>query len=136
MNPTKEQQALLRSLGFLAFAFAFFFFTMKLYNWSQEEPKPAPPAPQTYDAQKPTATSSNDSLARVCAKQEIEKMLIAPSTADFPWLISATQIDDKNYVVRSYVDAENAYGAKLRQNFLCYVVITGMDVCETECAFE
>ena len=53
--------------------------------------------------------------------------LKSPSTADFPWLTEAVpSISDRNkplpeqtWVVRSYVDSQNAFGATVRTNYAC-----------------
>jgi hypothetical protein len=55
--------------------------------------------------------------------------LKAPSTADFPWYDEDNVQDEGNgrFVVSSYVDAENAFGAKIRVFFYCEVQYEGGD---------
>ena len=60
----------------------------------------------------------------------VKDRLKAPSTADFPNAFS----DDVNitgvnpFTVRSHVDAENGFGAKLRMGFTCTVHEDGEDI--------
>lgn len=75
--------------------------------------------------------------ASVCAEFEIKRLLKAPSTAKFPWLMStAVYKDGSNFVVDSYVDAQNSFGAIIRTNFKCIVYnpIPGTGTCySTDC---
>ena len=54
----------------------------------------------------------------------VEGILKAPSTAKFPYgdcdLIP--QINDSTFLVISYVDAQNAYGAMVRNYYRCVIV--------------
>ncbi|NFM25195.1 hypothetical protein FDB84_12300 [Clostridium sporogenes] len=60
------------------------------------------------------------------AKEVVKKNLKAPSTAKFPWSFGEYKIQESKsenkdmvvYTVSGYVDAENSYGAKLRNNFI------------------
>ena len=58
------------------------------------------------------------------AKEFVTQRLKAPSTADFPSSNHAEiiNISDNKWQVRSYVDAQNSFGAKLRSNFTALVV--------------
>lgn len=75
--------------------------------------------------------------ASVCAKFEIKRLLKAPSTAKFPWLMStAVYKNGSNFVVDSYVDAQNSFGATIRNSFKCIVhnPIPGTGTCySTDC---
>lgn len=76
-------------------------------------------------AKKEEEQRSHTSTAKFCAQEQVKEMLKAPSTADFPWLDGwaiAPQGGDV-YKVQSYVDAENSYGAKIRSNFSCDVIV-------------
>lgn len=57
--------------------------------------------------------------AYVKCKSVVKNNLKAPSTADFPFIPTYTQKIDDQYVVRSYVDAQNAFGAMIRSSFYC-----------------
>ena len=52
-------------------------------------------------------------------QRAIEAQLKAPSTAQFesPWPVRGDETT--GYAMNSYVDAENSFGAKLRQNYTC-----------------
>jgi hypothetical protein len=81
----------------------------------------------------------NDSIARMCAKNYIEANLKAPSTADFPWFDwQVKKTGENEYLVKSYVDAQNSFGAQIRTNFLCKVSVTNPAKfeCETKCATD
>lgn len=59
--------------------------------------------------------------ASIMAEEFVKQALKAPSTADFPWYNSdrVKSMGNNKYVVHSYVDAENSYGAKLRTWYIC-----------------
>ncbi|GBG03919.1 hypothetical protein AZSI13_32460 [Azospira sp. I13] len=64
-----------------------------------------------------------DKIGAFTACQELVRMrLKAPSTADFASYSESTVIEDDRYFrVTSYVDAQNAFGAKLRNRWVCHV---------------
>ncbi len=57
------------------------------------------------------------------AQQEIEDRLKSPSTADFPHIsqIRVTRTGACGFIVDGYVDAENAFRARLRTHFIAEV---------------
>lgn len=57
------------------------------------------------------------------AKQFVLKNLKAPSTAKFPPIMdfSVTQKNADSWLVTGFVDAQNSFGAMLRQQFTCTV---------------
>jgi hypothetical protein len=60
--------------------------------------------------------------AFVVASDQIEQRLKAPSTADFPSAGESQILIDPQqqiYTIRSYVDSENDFGAKLRKSWSC-----------------
>ena len=59
------------------------------------------------------------SVAYAAAKNVIRRRLKSPSTADFPFFsVGHTKyIGDKTYLIRSYVDAQNSFGATVRINY-------------------
>lgn len=61
--------------------------------------------------------------ATVMCHDFAEKRLRAPSTADFPWsakkVSSSQEGGTYRFVVHTYVDAENAMGARLRKSIRC-----------------
>lgn len=85
------------------------------------------------------AQKNEEVTAIVCAKQEVENQLVSPSSADFPFVMDATLGNDgETYVIKSYVDSDNAFGANIRTDFGCFVKVTDASTyaCETECVLE
>lgn len=79
----------------------------------------------------PSTADYADEVWRAC-KDQVTAQLKAPATADFPWQVDAiiTHAGDK-YTVRSYVDAENGFGANIRTSFVCTATVTGGKVTAT-----
>jgi hypothetical protein len=67
--------------------------------------------------------------AYVMCQDFVEDRLKAPSTADFPQLSdwTATKTGPDQWRIRSYVDAENSFGAAIRSRFVCEVRYVGND---------
>jgi hypothetical protein len=59
--------------------------------------------------------------ARWHCKQFVTQQLRAPKSADFQNYrdFSAREMTDNVFLVGGYVDAQNAFGAVVRQNFIC-----------------
>ena len=60
--------------------------------------------------------------AFVASKEFVKKQLKAPATAKFPWGVSdqaVTYLGDNRYHVKSYVDAQNTFGALIRTHYTC-----------------
>jgi hypothetical protein len=68
-----------------------------------------------------------DTMAYILCQLYVEDQLKAPSTADFPAssLANIRELDNKVFEVRSYVDAENSFGAMIRTDFYCRIRFTG-----------
>jgi hypothetical protein len=66
--------------------------------------------------------------AYVASQQYCESLLKAPSTAKFPNLATGepkvTKLSTNKYEVISYVDSENSFGAMIRNNYRCVVVLS------------
>lgn len=66
-------------------------------------------------------TSDDDRVfAWTAAKSTVEKSLKAPSTAKFPFSYNGQNIkqtSNDTFIVNSYVDAQNEFGAMIRSNF-------------------
>jgi len=62
--------------------------------------------------------------ALIESRQFVEKRLKAPSTADFSNESekSVKKINDTTFLVTGYVDSENSFSAKLRNNYSCKIV--------------
>jgi hypothetical protein len=67
--------------------------------------------------------------AYVMCQDFVEDRLKAPSSADFPQLSdwTAAKTGPDQWRIRSYVDAENSFGATIRSHFVCEVRYVGND---------
>jgi tetratricopeptide (TPR) repeat protein len=64
--------------------------------------------------------------AFIICKNYVKAALRSPSTADFPWIdYTAVHHGRGKYTVRSYVDAQNAFGATIRNTWFCTVTYRG-----------
>lgn len=63
--------------------------------------------------------------AEVLCKKAVRQRLKAPSTADFGSMRIAAKADGSGHDLIGEVDAENAFGAKLRTKFICQVTRQG-----------
>lgn len=72
-------------------------------------------------------TGEAESISQCEAR--IEKMLKAPATADFASTTSA--VGGSEWRVKGTVDAENSFGAKVRADYGCTVVMNGNDTATT-----
>lgn len=69
------------------------------------------------------ACKPNDQMPAIMAKRFVEKRLRAPSTASFPWMPEQqAYIAECTWQVRSYVDAQNGFGATVRTAWLITMV--------------
>lgn len=85
-----------------------------------------------------TKPADSSYAACACAQDRVTSMLKAPRTAKFQSGCAKTveHVEGSNYVVTSYVDAENSFGAMLRQNYRCHVnVIGSSNECNVSCEF-
>jgi hypothetical protein len=73
--------------------------------------------------------------AFVMSQDFVKQRLKSPKSADFPWYDQkfVTDKGDGQYVVVSYVDAKNSFGADLRANYVCELRYVGDNKwqCET-----
>jgi hypothetical protein len=58
------------------------------------------------------------SCAGAIAQTEVENRLKSPRSAKFPWGTPACEVTDNTYMVHSYVDAQNGFGALIRSNWV------------------
>lgn len=68
----------------------------------------------------------NEATAYVMSQQFVERQLRAPATADFPSWPDEYQVQtlgNCKYKVRSYVDAQNGFGALIRSNYSAVLVL-------------
>lgn len=102
-----------------------------------EEPQPAGEVPQEVPQEVEEVKMSDKIDAWVCAQNEIERNLKSPSTAKFPWSgYKAVDLGDNKWIISSYVDAQNGFGAMIRTNFMCNVEVTDVEkiLCNTSCS--
>lgn len=70
--------------------------------------------------------SDRSSDASIFCRRQMTETLIAPSTADFPYLDERVwRLPNARYVIKSYVDAQNAFGAMVRTHWRCEVLYKG-----------
>jgi hypothetical protein len=74
----------------------------------------------------PKAPGTNMTSAQIMAEDFVRNQLKAPSTAKFGGQ-TVMHIGGESYRVTGYVDAENAFGARLRKVFVCTVRDLGAD---------
>jgi len=94
--------------------------------------------PETVAQEESVSSKNTRTEAWVCTQNYVEKQLKSPSSADFPWLDwEATEVEENKYVVTSYVDAQNAFGAEIRTHFVCQteVIDASQFLCDVSCEF-
>lgn len=105
-------------------------------NQQEEEAK----RKEEEEKQKAKADAEDDgNVAAICAQNYVEDNLKSPSSADFPWSLgNKTALGDNKYLVSSYVDAQNSFGAEIRTNYICNVEVinAGNYQCRTTCEFD
>ena len=93
-----------------------------LFCWSvSQSPKLEQPAQQE-------AKQEHDAIsAYVMAQDFVSNQLKAPSTAKFPTYSKnyVTDLGEGKYTITAYVDAQNSFGAMMRNNFICTVHYVG-----------
>ena len=77
-------------------------------------------------ATQPLASTSDDDLAIKCARAVVLDNLKAPSTASF-FETRVLEHRNKHYLVFVAVDAQNSFGAMIRNKFVCCVELAGGD---------
>jgi hypothetical protein len=100
---------------------------------AQEEKRQAAEAAQRAEQEKAakaaaTAASQRNDAARAVCKDYVRDRLKSPRSADFPLLDwDIAKLSNGTYRVRSYVDAQNSFGANIRTRFACTVLVTDAD---------
>lgn len=71
-------------------------------------------------------SKDSETEAKICAIKAVEDRLKAPSTADFCSYseMDATYLGNDRWKVTGYVDAENSFGAMVRQNWTVTLTLT------------
>jgi fucose permease len=78
----------------------------------------------------PTKNEPNDVDAFVMSQSFVEQRLIAPTTAKFPYIGDAyevTKLDSVTWLVDSYVDSQNGFGAFIRTRYVAKLMYMGND---------
>lgn len=80
------------------------------------------PSDQPFDCSKVPAEGSTLEAGGMC-REFVKNRLRAPATAKFAGLSDTTSVklDDGSFLVRSYVDAQNGFGALIRTYYRCQV---------------
>lgn len=66
--------------------------------------------------------TSGDSVgAFVFCKDFVRDRLKSPSTADFPFRRTTSDLGNNTYVITSYVDSQNLFGATVRSHWSCKI---------------
>jgi len=67
--------------------------------------------------------------AFVMSQTFVKKELVSPSSAKFPWFDKSmvTQVDEDTWIINSYVDSQNKFGAMLRTNYIAKIKYLGND---------
>lgn len=66
--------------------------------------------------------------AAIICSNFVEQSLKSPSSAEFPFGRAAgwaRQMPDQNYLIRSYVDSQNGFGAMIRTWYVCGIQYAG-----------
>lgn len=130
----KQRSGCVGCLGMLALLFVFFGFFVNNKKPAAVAPAGQPPAPAAA-ATEPQAPSPAEVKAAISskkrevwayAKEAVRPLLKSPSTADFGSVWGEYQDPDRNvsidangiYTVRGWVDATNAFNAKIRTNWI------------------
>jgi hypothetical protein len=72
---------------------------------------------QRLRAERTCAGTSMSTEAGLYAKEIVKRSLKAPRTAKFPWVVEGRHLGNCRFLVASYVDAENSFGAMIRTNY-------------------
>ena len=84
------------------------------------------------DHKSSSATQNEDDISNnqvyVMAQSIVTERLKSPASADYPlYPEQISKRDDGVYVIMSYVDAQNAFGANLRKHWVCQLKYKGGD---------
>ncbi|QNU67477.1 hypothetical protein EHE19_002830 [Ruminiclostridium herbifermentans] len=73
-------------------------------------------------------SEDDKAFAWTAAIKEVKERLKSPSTSEFPFSYNEQyikEVETKTFVIKSYVDAENSFGAEIRSNFMVRIKRTG-----------
>lgn len=72
------------------------------------------------------AKEESAGMAIVLCEMHAKNVLKSPRSAKFPWAKKAV-FDGELAILKSYVDAQNSFGAMIRTNYICTVRYLGGD---------
>lgn len=81
----------------------------------------------------------NNTKILTCAQIQVKSQLKSPSLAKFPWIVADSAVQDLGnsvYFVQGLVDVQNSFGAMIRSEYKCSVVVSNIDDCSAECSVE
>jgi hypothetical protein len=82
------------------------------------------------DQERANRTEQNSEFtAYYYSQQCVKELLKSPSTAEFPSGSDqfVTRIDNDTFLINSYVDSQNSFGAMLRTNYVCQITLNNND---------
>jgi hypothetical protein len=81
----------------------------------------------SLEAQRNRVEDNATIVVTVLCEDAVKARLKAPGTAAFPFghATNVAVLGNNRYRLRSYVDAQNSFGAKLRTNFDCVIEGSG-----------
>src|SRR5580693_5113852 len=93
-------------------------FTIATINISKDVEKKEAEEAKQAKTEIHTDSEPDKSKAYIISQNFVEDRLKSPSTAHFPIFdYSCKQLEDHTFLVRSYVDAQNAFGATIRTDY-------------------
>ncbi len=73
-----------------------------------------------------SSTETNKMLAYNYAEHFVKQRLKSPSTAEFPGIFEKadhiTELGNDEYLINSWVDSQNSFGAMIRSKFSCKII--------------
>ncbi|MCF4151791.1 hypothetical protein L2W58_08240 [Dethiosulfovibrio sp. F2B] len=97
-----------------------------------DKPQPVQVEPSAREQHKkpsvPQKDIGDEIGAFIWSKTFVKDYLKAPSTADFPFFDrESTQLNDSTWVIKSYVDSQNSFGAIIRTRYIATMHYKGND---------
>ena len=79
-----------------------------------------------YTNQTETQSDAPDNMgAYVISQNFVKDNIKSPSTADFPIEATNVKCRGSKFMVVSYLDAQNSFGAKIREQYMCLLIYNG-----------
>jgi len=115
-------------------------FLFSCFSLLTSEPIKSAPKPSTTQTTPPRDPEYGRGITiQVCTKMYVEGMLVSPRSVKYPWVLPediVTKVSEGNYRVRSYLDAENAFGAMIRAYYTCDVTLSAEECSNVVCEFD